>query len=467
MDIHLTSLLRFILSSSTILLLFLSCCWYKIEAHGEEMIEVEVNSFLPETTCMSSQKGSDYYRNKLQLVDKHGPCSPLGKKNLSIEEILLEDQLRVRSIHSMIGKQFSPRDYKAKIPTKAGYSLKTGNFIVNIGLGTPKKYFWVSIDTGSSLTWIRCQPCSNCSAPTFNPSKSSSYSSISCTSPDCSQLGSNKYNSPQCTNCMYQIHYADTDFSIGNFGREKLTLTSSDVVPSFQFGCGLRNSLGDSTSGLLGLGPKQVSLVSQTAAKFGKVFSYCFPRSASSTGYLAFGNQTGATSSGVKYTQMRALSRLPDNYFVLLMGISVNGQRLNISSSAFTDPGTIIDSGSLVTHLPRSAYNILRAAFQRAMSNYPSAPPTRTLDTCYNLSRNRTVNVPAITLHFEGGTDIQLDPFSGVLFKISAVQYCLAFAPNRDLVDQTIIGNLQQRTYEVIYDVPRGRLGFRAVGVNC
>ncbi|XP_038975265.1 probable aspartic protease At2g35615 [Phoenix dactylifera] len=36
------------------------------------------------------------------------------------------------------------------------------NYLVVIGLGTPKKDFHVMFDTGSSLTWVQCEPCRKC-----------------------------------------------------------------------------------------------------------------------------------------------------------------------------------------------------------------------------------------------------------------------------------------------------------------
>ncbi|XP_010266607.1 PREDICTED: aspartyl protease family protein At5g10770-like [Nelumbo nucifera] len=413
--------------------------------------------------------GSDHYR-KLQLVDITGPCSPLGKASLSLHEILLQEELRVRSIQSTINKQ-SPLglgDSKTKVPIKSGHLLGTSNYIVKIGMGTPKQDFWVNIDTGSSLSWVRCQPCTNCSSiPTFAPSRSSSYSPFACRTPQCSPVYTATGHSPSCnSSCLYEVHYNDGGFSKGVFGKETLRITPSDVFPNFQFGCGNQNSFPDSTSGVLAFGRNQVSLVSQTTRKFGKVFSYCFPRTDTSYGYLALGKQP-STTSAVKYTKLVTDSHSPNYYFIPLIGISVGGKRLSLSPSVFTKPGTVIDSGTVVSRLPPLAYTILRSEFRRAMSNYPSAPPQAILDTCYNLSRNATVNVPPVMLHFGGGTDVQLDPFSGVLVKLDASIYCLGFAPNQNQTDVGILGNLQQRTYEVVYDLPQARIGFRAVGINC
>ncbi|KAH7839161.1 hypothetical protein Vadar_000605 [Vaccinium darrowii] len=59
---------------------------------------------------------------------------------------------------------------------------------------------------------------------------------------------------------------------------ETLTLTPFDVFPNFTFGGGVDNGgLFGGSAGLLGLGRNPVSLVGQTASKYGNYFSYCLP----------------------------------------------------------------------------------------------------------------------------------------------------------------------------------------------
>ncbi|XP_010259084.1 PREDICTED: aspartyl protease family protein At5g10770-like [Nelumbo nucifera] len=468
------------IATSSFLCFLLSCSL--LLAHGGEIADshhhvIVTNSLIPAKTCTQSPKvsGSNQLR-KLQVVHINGPCSPLGqgkKTNLNLGQILLQDELRVRSIHSRISnsKQSPLADSKAKIPAKSGRSLGTGNFVVNVGLGTPKRDLTLIFDTGSDLTWIQCKPCAvNCyqqNEPTFDPSQSSTYSNISCGSAECTQVGLATGNSPRCSStCIYGVLYGDNSYSVGFYGRETLTLSASDVFPNFEFGCGQNNrGLFGSAAGLLGLGRNQISLVSQTATKFGKKFSYCLPSTSSGTGFLAFGNQVGTSSSSVKYTSLLTDSRGNSFYFVPLLGISVKGQRLAIPPTAFTSSGTIIDSGTVITRLPPAAYAALRSAFRQAMSKYPSTSSLSILDTCYDLSGYNTVTIPTITLHFGGGTGLAVDS-SGILVVASLSQVCLAFAGNSDPSDVAILGNKQQQTFEVVYDVTGGKLGFGAGGCS-
>lgn len=55
---------------------------------------------------------------------------------------------------------------------------------------------------------------------------------------------------------------------------------------------------------------------------------------------------------------------------------------------------------------------------------------------------------------------------SGILIGSSPKQMCLAFAGNSDDSDVAIIGNVQQKTLEVVYDVAQRRVGFAPKGCS-
>ncbi|XP_042515183.1 aspartyl protease family protein At5g10770-like [Macadamia integrifolia] len=435
---------------------------------------VSVSSLMPAAVCSTPAQGSKSFSGLLEVTHKYGPCSPLKKRNAKIptlRQILIDDQTRVNSIHSKISNKEPLVDSKVSLPAKSGDSIGTANFLVEIGVGTPKQNFAVIFDTGSELTWIQCQPCSGqCyiqQDPYFNSSASSTYSNIPCVSNACSQLQSTGYAQPSCTtNCLYEVNYLDKSYSKGDFATDTLTLSSSDVFPNFKFGCGQDNKgpfLLGSADGLLGLGRSQISMVSQTAQTYGKLFSYCLPPTTTSTGFLAFGKQAGSSSSTpFQYTPLLTNSNHPSFYFLTMTGISVNGQSLSIPESVFTTSGTIIDSGTVITRLAATAYSALKSAFRQAMSKYPTAPPPYSLfDTCYDLSGYNTVDLPTIVLHFGGGSELNVDQ-SGILFGENSSLFCLAFAGNLDDTTVAILGNTQQQTFEVVYDVAGGKLGFSA-----
>lgn len=139
----------------------------------------------------------------MEVIHRHGPCAAGASKAPTTGEIFLQDQARVDFIHSKFSGELKGidrlRPSKAtKIPAKSGASIGSGNYIVNVALGSPKKYVSLIFDTGSDLTWTQCQPCAkSCYSqkdPVFAPSQSTTYSNISCSSPQCSLLESGTGN---------------------------------------------------------------------------------------------------------------------------------------------------------------------------------------------------------------------------------------------------------------------------------
>ncbi|OEL35774.1 Aspartyl protease family protein [Dichanthelium oligosanthes] len=315
----------------------------------------------------------------------------------------------------------------------------------------------MNIDTGSDMSWVQCAPCAARSCYSqkdklFDPTKSNTYAAFSCGSAQCAQLG---VEGNGCLNSQYQyiVQYGDGSATTGTYGCDTLMLTSSDVVKNFQFGCSHRAAgFVGQMDGLMGLGGDRESLVSQTAGTYGKAFSYCLPRPSSSTGFLTLGAAGGGGSDFARTPMVRFND--PTFYGVFLQAITVAGTRLNVSATVFSGE-SIVDSGTVITQLPPTAYQALRAAFRKEMKAYPSAAPVGSLDTCFNFNGFNTITVPKITLTFSRGAVMDLD-ISGILYA-----GCFAFTATGQDGDNGILGNVQQRTLEVLFDVSRGAVGFR------
>jgi hypothetical protein len=263
-----------------------------------------------------------------------------------------------------------------------------------------------------------------------------------------------RYGNGHCSSvCRYVVQYADGSNSTGTYGSDALALTSSHVVDKFQFGCShAAPGVVGRADGLLALGGGAQSLVSQMGET---AFSYCLPATPNDTGFLNFGMPRVAAHR-YAVTPMYRSKQSPTFYLVRLQAIDVAGRRLSVPPSVFA-AGAILDSGTIVTRLPPTAYRALRAAFRRKMRAYPSAPRNSILDTCYNLTgTSHDVKLPRVALVFERNATVELHP-AGIM-----EQGCLAFAPTgEDDGDTGIIGNVQQRTFEVLYDVGGGAVGFR------
>ncbi|PKI37127.1 aspartyl protease family protein At5g10770-like [Punica granatum] len=443
---------------------------------------IEVSSLLPSASCKPSATKGARKTSSLKVAHRHGPCAP-GSQNpnsqapqLTHDDILRADQSRVDSINSrmtskppLVTRLDDVRESKTTdIPSKSGRTVGSGNYVVTLGLGAPWKQMTLIFDTGSDLTWTQCKPCvKQCyqqREPMYDSMASASYRNISCTSDACSHLTTTTGIDPDCSasTCVYGIQYGDSSYSVGFLAKDKLRVTTTDTFDSFIFGCGQNNQghFGQS-AGLLGLGRDKLSFVEQSAAKYGRYFSYCLPSSLSSTGHLTFGK--GSRGSNVKFTPLATIKEAASFYGINIEGINVGGRVLSISASTFSNAPAIIDSGTVITRLPPTAYAALKNAFKQGMSKYPKAPALSILDTCYDMSAYTTVSIPKVGFSFNGAGNIDLDP-SGILYATDASQICLAFASNSDDTDVIIYGNVQQQTFEVVYDIEASRIGFLAKG---
>ncbi|KAL6844793.1 hypothetical protein ACP4OV_025452 [Aristida adscensionis] len=432
---------------------------------------VSVSALLPSTACTAAREASN--SSVLSVVHRHGPCSPLLARGgaPSHAEILDLDQDRVNSIHRKAGGASPASPARASkgvsLPAHRGLSLGTGNYIVSVGLGTPARDYSVVFDTGSDLSWVQCKPCADCyeqQDPLFDPALSSTYSAVPCGAPECQAL-----DSPGCSSekrrCRYEVVYGDQSQTDGDLVRDTLTLAPpSDTLPGFVFGCGDANTgLFGKADGLVGLGRQKVSLSSQAAAKYGAGFSYCLPSSSSAAGYLSLG--AAAAPASAQFTAIAARPDTPTFYYLDLVGIKVAGRAIRTPQAVLKTAGTVIDSGTVITRLPDSAYTALRSAFARYMGRYKKAPALSILDTCYDFTGHSTVQLPAVALVFAGGATVSLD-FSGVLYVAKVSQACLAFASNGDDTSIGILGNTQQKTLAVVYDVANHKIGFAAKGCS-
>ncbi|KAB5513801.1 hypothetical protein DKX38_027707 [Salix brachista] len=431
---------------------------------------VEVNSLLPPTACNHSSKASKSL--SLEVVHRHGPCIGILNQEKATDapsniEILLRDQYRVDSIHARLPSRGKFPEKQVTLPVPSGTSIGAADYVVTVGLGTPKKDFTLIFDTGSDITWTQCEPCSKTcykqKEPRLNPSRSSSYKNISCSSALCDLVASEGTKTCSSSACIYQVQYGDGSYSIGMAATETLTLSSTDVFKNFLFGCGQQNQgLFGGTAGLLGLGRTKLAFPSQTAKTYKKLFSYCLPASSSSNGYLSFG---GKVSKSVKFTPLSADFDSTPFYGLDITELSVGGRKLSIDASAFS-AGTVIDSGTVISRLPPTAYSELSSEFKKLMTNYPSTSGYSIFDTCYDFSKYETVRIPKVGVTFKGGVEMDID-VSGILYPVNgSKKFCLAFAGNEDDGDTSIFGNVQQRTYQVVYDGVKGRVGFAPGGCS-
>ncbi|XP_062192296.1 aspartyl protease family protein At5g10770-like [Phragmites australis] len=366
-----------------------------------------------------------------------------------------------------------------EVPLFSGIRFQTLNYVATIVLGGSSgaaANLTVIVDTGSDLTWVQCKPCSACYAqrdPLFDPAGSATYAAVPCNASACAASlkaatgmpGSCATTGGTSEKCYYALAYGDGSFSRGVLAMDTVGLGRASL-DSFVFGCGLSNrGLFGGTAGLMGLGRTELSLVSQTASRFGGVFSYCLPATTTgnASGSLSLGGDTSSyrNTTPIAYTRMIADPAQPPFYFLNVTGAAVG--RTPVAAQGLGASNVLIDSGTVITRLAPSVYRAVRAEFTRQFgaAGYPAAPGFSILDTCYDLTGHDEVKVPLLTLRLEGGAEMTVDA-AGMLFVVrkDGSQVCLAMA-SLSYEDQTpIIGNYQQKNKRVVYDTVGSKLGF-------
>ncbi|WVZ82819.1 hypothetical protein U9M48_030035 [Paspalum notatum var. saurae] len=423
-----------------------------------------------------------------------GPCSPSFRgaaAEASLADVLRQDRLRVRHIHRKASgdvRRVSKRSHKEPVtveetqvhhqaaisvgvgtewsPSSAAEVTRVGPSATDDGSSSPSPPAvsqTVVLDTASDVPWVRCVACPFAQCADYDPTRSSTYAAFPCNSSACKQLG--RYANGCINNqCQYIITVTSSDgggdfTSSGTYSSDQLTINSASPVPGFRFGCSRaeQGSFDGQAGGVMALGRGAQSLTAQTSSTFGAAFSYCLPPSDTAKGFFRLGGVPPGAYRFVMTPMLRDRrgdAGDPTLYRALLVGITVDGRALNVGPDVFAAGGTVLDSRTVITRLPLTAYGALRAAFRDRMA-HRAAPPREELDTCYDLRGVRRPRVPRVALVFDGDAVVELDR-SGVLF-----DGCLAFAPNDDDAAPSILGNVQLQTIEVLHDVGGRRIGFR------
>ncbi|KAK7305583.1 hypothetical protein VNO77_43489 [Canavalia gladiata] len=369
---------------------------------------------------------------------------------------------------------------------ESGASLGSGEYFIDMFVGTPPKHVWLILDTGSDLNWIQCVPCYDCfeqHGPHYDPKGSSSYRNISCHDPRC-QLVSSPHPLRPCKvenqACPYFYDYADGSNTTGDFALETFTVNLTwpngkenfKEVVDVMFGCGHWNKgFFHGASGLLGLGRGALSFSSQLQSIYGHSFSYCLTdlfSNASVSSKLIFGEDKELLNHpNLNFTSLLAGEESPDDtfYYLRIKSIIVGEEVLDIPEqtwhwSSQGAGGTIIDSGSTLTFFPDNAYDVIKEAFMKKIKLHPIAEDNFIMSPCYNVSGALQVELPDFGIHFADGA-VWNFPVENYFYQYEPDEVlCLAILKTPNNSSLTIIGNLLQQNFHILYDTKKSRLGY-------
>ncbi|XP_050230494.1 aspartyl protease family protein 2-like [Mercurialis annua] len=373
---------------------------------------------------------------------------------------------------------------------ESGVSLGSGEYFMDVFIGTPPKHFSLILDTGSDLNWIQSVPCYDCfeqTGPYYDPKDSSSFSHITCNDPKCNLVSSPDPPQPcKSSNqtCPYFYWYGDSSNTTGDFALETFTvnLTSSAGKSEFKrvknvmFGCGHWNrGLFHGAAGLLGLGRGPLSFSSQLQSLYGHSFSYCLVdrnSDANVSSKLIFGEDKNLMNHPeLNFTSFVGGKDNPVDtfYYVQIKSIIIGGEILNIPEqtwnlSAEGSGGTIVDSGTTLSYFAEPAYEIIRDKFIEKIKGYPILKDFPILNPCYNVSGVERMELPEFGIIFRDGA-VWNFPVENYFIRLDPEEVvCLAIlgTPRSAL---SIIGNYQQQNFHILYDTKKSRLGYAPM--NC
>ncbi|XP_040383108.1 aspartic proteinase nepenthesin-1-like [Oryza brachyantha] len=326
---------------------------------------------------------------------------------------------------------------------------------LTVGIGTPPQPRKLVVDTGSDLIWTQCKLFSRRRAasrqrepPLYDPSMSSSFAFLPCSSRLCQE---GQFSFKNCTDnntCVYVDVYGSAAAN-GVLASEAFTFGVHRAVSlRIGFGCGaLSAGTLVGATGILGLSPETLSLTTQLGIQR---FSYCLtPFADRYTSPLLFGAMADLskheTTGPIQTTSLLSNPVETVYYYVPLVGIST------------------------LAYLVEPAFEAVRKAVMDAVKLPVANRTVEDYELCFALPRRtgtaaamEAVQVPPLVLHFDGGAAMVL-PRDNYFQEPRAGLMCLAvakMATDGGGPGVSIIGNVQQQNMHVLFDVRNQKFSF-------
>ncbi|KAK9664838.1 hypothetical protein RND81_14G072400 [Saponaria officinalis] len=432
----------------------------------------------------------------LKMIHIDSPNSPMYQSNLTDEERIKKyveiSTARVKSLaRSNAFRNKSMRSPNLNdIVIRPSLTVQNVLYLVQVGIGTfhdefpTSRTYYLGVDTASTLIWTQCEGCRNCfhqAYPYFPAARSSTYYAFPCSlCPEGAQC--------QHNGCRFEREYIDNSRVVATVAKEVFTFASEDgrthSIHDIIFGCGYDmqdfsegENPNNKFSGFIGMGYGYYGFMSQTQLMLYGRFSYClqsvFAQGNSSPMYLRFGNDV----LPIEGTQTTRMYQYGDNpgYYLSLLDISVDGQRLHIPPAYFAikndgSGGCIIDSGTATSWIVTGAYEVVKQAIQRFIGrNNRSLKEKRTahegFEFCYKGYNDPSrLHLPTVTFHFENNADFVIDVTEAFIFfnTRAGKVFCMGFKKSTYRLNNgvTYLGVTQQINKRIIYDTMNSVLHF-------
>ncbi|XP_023734786.1 aspartyl protease APCB1 [Lactuca sativa] len=370
----------------------------------------------------------------------------------------------------------------AVLPINGGTFLD-GLYYTQIHVGSPPKPYFLDIDTGSDLTWIQCDaPCISCSKgahPYYKPTRGNLLSSKDSFCFDFKHT-SKSGSCESCTQCDYEIEYADHSSSLGVLSRDEIRLVNinnTSIDSKIIIGCAydqqgmLLNSL-TKTDGILGLSRAKVSLPSQLAKQgvIDNVIGHCLTSESIGGGYMFLGVDFVPQ---VKMSWVPMLNDASMNYLAEVSRVTYGSKQLGLHHQKKGNGQIIFDSGSSYTYFTKQAYYDLTTMLKDiSLDGFIEDDSDTTLPICWRfktpLRSIKDVSKFFKPLNLEFGrkwwsisTNLRIPP-EGYLVISNKGNVCLGILDGSDLLDGShiVLGDISMRGNLVVYDNVKHKIGW-------
>mmetsp|Transcript_37447 Transcript_37447/g.96734 ORF Transcript_37447/g.96734 Transcript_37447/m.96734 type:complete len:434 (+) Transcript_37447:57-1358(+) len=377
-----------------------------------------------------------------------------------------------RKIAKRAGKSTANAGTRSLSANSVGLYDGQSLFFAEISVGTPPQRFLVQLDTGSSTLFIPKDTCEECGVHAdnaYNPSLSSTYDPISCSSPDCTAQCSsgscwpvNEYNfvdddvyesiedricssSYSCCSYLYPqmcgsyANYGDGSGAEGYLALETISIGGLSGTATFTVtmrevgGNGQGQFEPPEVDGILGLAFSSLNcnptcttpvLRSILEANYlpNQFAMYMTPTGGA---FILGGNDEDYyDSSSLTYTNLLQDSSGEYQYYTVKMtDFTVGGGSVFLSESSLNDGTVKVDSGTTLMMLEDQLYNAFISQLQ-FICDYGYAVPGlctasyTTVDdsesivngNCVALSSDQFDLYPDVVLTFDGGASVTVTP---------------------------------------------------------
>jgi len=281
-------------------------------------------------------------------------------------------------------RRLGPAPSTEGVLDEAPLFLGTGTHYVNFFVGTPPQRVSVIVDTGSHYTAFPCDGCGGCGKHTdayYLSAKSSTSKELKCGSGRCT------FGQSYTEGSSWNAYKVEDKVWIGYHESKPASILSA-VNCKFTFGCqthetGLFTS--QVSNGIMGFAHTEDTLVPQllkAGVLHKKLFTMCF---AVKGGAIVLGKvDTRLHKETMKWN---AMTYSGSWFRVAVREVKVGTHSIGSTSSFQSGKGTIVDSGTTDTYLPRSVAGGFKTAFQQVSQTLLTARQDVEKETCEGISR--------------------------------------------------------------------------------